>query len=46
MAIRSSTTRIPKTISERAGGTFCSANALTMMVVLEIASAAPPNRLS
>ncbi len=46
IAIRSSAIRIPSTISERAGGTFCSANALAMMVVLEIASAAPAKRLS
>ena len=46
IAIRSSAIRIPSTISERVCGTFCSAKALAMMVVLEIASAAPAKRLS
>ena len=46
MAIRSSTIRMPKTSSATLPLTFCSSNALTMMVVLEMAIIAPANRLS
>jgi hypothetical protein len=46
MAIRSSTMRIPRTSSFRPPSIFCSAKALTMMVVLEMATRAPVNRLS
>jgi hypothetical protein len=46
IAIRSSTMRTPKTMSFTFPRTFPSANALMMIVVLEMAISAPPYRLS
>ena len=46
MAIRSSTMRIPTTISRSFPETRCSWKALATMVVLEMATTAPVNRLS
>ena len=46
IAIRSSMIRIPKTNSVTRPFTFCSSNALTMMVVLEIPTIAPAKMLS
>ncbi len=46
IAIRSSMMRIPKTSSVTRPFTFCSSNALTMIVVLEIPMIAPAKMLS
>ena len=46
MAIRSSTMRMPKTICRMRPLTFRSPKARTMMVVLEMETRAPANRLS
>jgi hypothetical protein len=46
MAIRSSTIRTPSTTSVNGPDTRCSSNALTMIVVLEMATMAPVNTLS
>jgi hypothetical protein len=46
IATRSSTTRMPNTTSVMRPFTPCSSNALTMIVVDEIATSAPANRLS
>lgn len=46
IAIRSSTIRMPTTSSRRRPRTFCSSNALAMIVVLEIATIAPAKSAS